>query len=280
MGKTAIEWASDVWNPVVGCSIESAGCKNCYAMKMAHRLQAMGQEKYQGTTEKVNGKAVWTGKVNEADKNTLTAPLRWKKPRRIFVNSMGDLFHEDVPFKLIDKVFTVMARCRQHTFLVLTKRAGRMQEYVSDVMAHQEIIHRRAAPIDGAIDPRYVWPLSNVWLGVSVETQKYADERIPCLLETPAAVRFVSAEPLLGPVDFERGGFSLIQKVTSPAGKVWPGLDWLIVGGESGPGARPMHPDWARSIRDQCQAAGVPFFVKQMAKKAPLPADLMIREFP
>ena len=287
--KSKIEWTEATWNPTVGCSVISPGCTNCYAMKMAARIEAMaiGQTTkngspglaptyYAGTTQPSKAGPVWTGKLALAPEDVLFKPLRWKRPRMIFVNSMSDLFHESVPDEWIDRVFAVMALCPQHTFQVLTKRAGRMCVYLSE-----NDMAARVAPIGAAMmedsDRNYSalrwqqWPLPNVWLGVSTEDQKRADERIPHLLETPAAIRFVSAEPLLGPIDLTHidlpGGDEEIFPLGWPAGRddqpCHPFLDWVIVGGESGPNARPMHPDWARSIRDQCQAAGVPFFFKQ-----------------
>jgi protein gp37 len=216
---------------------------------------------YVGTTKKVNGNAVWTGKVALAPEKILTDPLRWAKPRRIFVNSMGDLFHESVPEEWIDKVFHIMALAPRHTFQVLTKRSKRMRDYLTN-------------PATQKLYPGL--PLPNVWLGVSAEDQTRADERIPDLLATPAAVRFVSAEPLLSHIDLSRflvcagcadedrpneARRSIDAGVIAHCGN--PRLDWIIAGGESGPGARPMHPDWPRQIRDQCAAAGVPFFFKQ-----------------
>lgn len=304
---TKIEWTEKTWNPIVGCSIATPGCTNCYAMKMAWRLgNNPNTPQYHGLTKKVNGKAVWTGKVNLVEK-ALMEPLRRRKPTMYFVNSMGDLFHPSVPDKWIDRVFAVMALCPQHTFQVLTKRADRMREYTMSAAApfrvarpavdflcnHKSVTNEMAdtilshGPVDWPDDISIKkWPLPNVWLGVSVEDQTRADERIPMLLDTPAAVRFVSAEPLLGPVDLgcipvmtedEYGEFpAFIDGLTGRAtiGDLadqeldmghWkdPGLDWVIVGGESGPNARPMHPDWARSLRDQCVEAGVPFFFKQ-----------------
>ena len=230
--STKIEWTDETWNPVRGCSLVSDGCRHCYAMKQAHRFSGKGG-KYEGLTELGPDGPRWTGKLRMVPE-LLDLPLRWKKPRMIFVNSMSDLFHGDVPFDFINHVFSTMFRCPQHTFQILTKRPERMLDYVS-----------RSAFLSNA-------PFDNVWLGVSVENQKAADERIPLLLQTPAAVRFVSAEPLLGPINLR-----------FPTGKN-PNQDtWVIVGGESGPGARPMHPDWASSLRDQCNGAGVPFFFKQ-----------------
>jgi len=317
---TKIEWVKnedgshgETWNPIVGCSILSPGCTNCYAMRMAARIEAMNHEareterssgkkrpaaaQYDGTTKIVNGSPVWTGKMQLAGENVLLAPLKRKKTTTYFVNSMGDLFHENVPDEWIDQVFAVMALCPQHTFQVLTKRAERMREYMSravdmsallgatftsintrgriDVARATELNHRITA---GAMP----WPLPNVWLGVSTERQKEADERIPLLLQTPAAIRFISAEPLLGPIDLNRihegydtpEGARVDMWESALNGKrfdIWsdgdteghPKLDWVIVGGESGPDARPMHPDWARALRDQCAAAGTKFFFKQ-----------------
>ena len=231
-----IEWTEQTWNPIVGCSVVSPGCTNCYAMKMANRLAANpATPHYAGTVKPSRGGPVWTGKVALASEDVLTAPLRRRKPTTYFVNSMGDLFHENVPDDWIDRVWSVMVRSPQHRFQVLTKRPARMRDYVQGL--------DRAAREAGN-----QFPPANVWLGVSAEDQARADQRIPDLLETHAAVRFVSAEPLLGPVDF---GGALAK------------IDWVIVGGESGPDARPMHPQWARDIRDQCQAAGTGFFFKQ-----------------
>lgn len=270
--RSAIEWTDATWNPIVGCSIVSPGCTNCYAMKWAHSGMKPVKH-YDGTTKVVNGHAVWTGKINQAPEHILTAPLSWKKPRRIFVNSMGDLFHEDVPDAWIDQVFAVMALCPQHTFQVLTKRAKRMRKYLSitkqaaDWRVHLSVAAKYS--FGRYIDEMFPWPLPNVWLGVSCEDQTRAEERIPDLLATPAAIRFVSAEPLLNTIDFKSS-----LRPTCDRCPPWETpcvhkcehvsrIDWVIAGGESGPGARPMHPDWARSIRDQCTAAGTAFFFKQ-----------------
>lgn len=242
--KTSIEWTDATWNPVRGCSIVSPGCRNCYAMRQAHRHAGRGGA-YQGLTRMTKRGPVWTGKVR-TPRGVLELPLHWRKPRRIFVDSMSDLFHERVPADYIARVFAVMATAKHHTFQILTKRAERMQQ----LLAHD-------LPYEGP-----EWPLPNVWIGVSVEDQKRADERIPLLLETPAAVRSISAEPLLGQVDLQLG-----QWVRMFSGrfddKPCPQIDWVVAGGESGPKARPMHPAWARSLRDQCAAAGVPFLFKQ-----------------
>lgn len=273
--NTGIEWTDATWNPLAGCKEVSPGCTNCYAAVMAHRLEAMGQDKYKGTTRKLaNGKVVWTGKISLAgdDDAVLTEPLRRKKPTRYFVNSMSDLFHEDVPDEFIDKVFAVMAMASEHTFQVLTKRPERMRDYLLSVQSDDKDMQRWArfswlagSPCASNLFDECDWPLPNVWLGVSVEDQQRADERIPLLLQTPAAVSFLSMEPLLGPVDIRRWvEYQNTGHILEDCIK----LGWVIVGGESGPNARPMHPDWARSIRDQCQEAGVPFFFKQWGEWA------------
>ena len=287
--RTRIEWTDATWNPITGCSVVSPGCTNCYAMRLAgtrlrhHPTRA-------GLTRDTRAGPVWTGEVrlNEA---ALMQPLHWKRPRRIFVCAHGDLFHESVPDEWIDKVFARMALAPQHTFQVLTKRTRRMRGYIENAIARVANAIRPLRTDTRAVGPlphldggERWWPLANVHLGTSVEDQPRADERIPDLLATEAAVRFVSAEPLLQTLDLGsyvgRSIFGIDSDHTPELLVPFPRLDWVIVGGESGPGARPMHPDWARSLRDQCVAAGVPFFFKQMARKAPIPADLMIREFP
>ena len=270
-----IEWTEQTWNPLVGCSIVSPGCTNCYAMKMAVRLEAMGRQEYRGKTKVVNGNGVWTGEVGLVE-SRLIEPLLRKKPTMYFVNSMSDLFHEFVPDEWIDRIFAVMALTPQHTYQVLTKRAERMRRYMDALTAHcadsedglSETL-RHIGELAG-VDWRSGsdrWPLPNVWLGVSTERQEEADERIPHLLQTPAAVRFISAEPLLGPIKL---GFESHGPIGWTNRDFIAHLDWVIVGGESGPGARPMHPQWARDLRDQCKAAGVPFFFKQHGAWAPI----------
>lgn len=275
MAETKIEWTERTWNPVVGCSIHSPGCKNCYAMRMAARLEAMAVKPdgdgnpalnhYVGTTESSRRGAVWTGKIGIAPDDAFTAPLRRKKPTDYFVNSMSDLFHKDVPFEVVDRVFAVMALSPQHTYKILTKRSDRMLEYFQTVpqprwmrpmkafardFPRPEIVH----PTSGGILLSTVnGALPNVWLGVSIENRDALLNRATDLGQTPAAVRFWSAEPLLEDL-------GQINPIWLP--------DWVIVGGESGPGARPMHPDWARSLRDQCSAAGVPFHFKQWGEYA------------
>lgn len=247
--KTKIVWTDATWNPVTGCTKVSQGCKHCYAERDWARLVHMPA---------FSGRA-FTDVACHPER--LDQPLHWKKPRRIFVNSMSDLFHEDVPDEFIDQVFAVMAQSPQHTFQVLTKRPERMREY----MNHPVRLNMWAdAEIPLVSSEWGDFPLPNVWLGVSVEDQATAYERIPLLLQTPAAVRWISAEPLLGPVDLRYFNYNYLDKL--PKGVI--SLDWVVVGGESGPKARPMHPDWARSLRDQCQAAGVSFLFKQWGEWA------------
>jgi protein gp37 len=329
--KSKIEWTDATWNPIRGCSRVSEGCRNCYAETVANRFCGPGSA-YEGVVQiDANGKGLgkWNGQIKFVEKRLLD-PLHWKQPRKIFVNSMSDLFHENVTDEMLDRIFAVMALCPQHTFQILTKRPERMLAYLEglDVDGHDmagsdgamrwateaggffslgkrvdrliaEFIcdaHEDTCLFDDTdpdgerIDEFYClkpiqWPLPNVWLGVSVENQPAADERIPLLLKTPAAVIFISAEPLLGALNLmsnlggtawiggQRGCGGLHHGDGSPDcpsylhhhhdDRCARGIDWVIVGGESGPGARPMHPDWARSLRDQCVAAGVPFFFKQ-----------------
>lgn len=253
--RTGIEWTDATWNPVTGCTKVSPGCDHCYAETIAHR--------FDGTPAYPHGFQV-TLRPERLDQ-----PLRWRRPRRIFVNSMSDLFHDQVPDQYIARIFAVMANAPRHTFQILTKRHGRMRSLLnSDAFKKLFDIEWCRIP-DWAPrlpDPDFVQlhhladgPLPNVWLGVSVESQQWADIRVPALLGTPAAVRFLSMEPLLGPVDIING-----------LGDSWlTGIDWIIVGGESGRGARPMHPDWVRSLLEQCDVAGVPFLFKQWGEWAP-----------
>lgn len=251
---TKIEWTDRTWNPTTGCDAVSPGCDHCYAEGIAHR--------FAGTPQFPNGFRV------TLRPERLELPLKWRKPSIVFVNSMSDLFHKDIPDEYIAQVFAVMALADRHTFQVLTKRHGRMRTLLSS-RSFPELVTTWAWRIsaggamrlthgDDAYSPTAVaWPLPNVWLGVSAENQKWADVRIPALLDTPAAVRFISAEPLLGPIDL---GMWLVD---DPEKFDVPPLDWVIVGGESGPKARPMHPDWARLLRNQCERAGVALHFKQ-----------------
>jgi protein gp37 len=240
------------WNPIVGCSKISEGCRNCYAERMANRQAAMCRAGsntdsaicYRAATHENGG---WNGTTHLID-SAIKKPMGWKKPRAIFVNSMGDLFHENTSDEWIDQVFAVMALFPQHLFIVLTKRAERMEKYISGGVMNKDTMARVAIEASKIKVPVSVkWPLPNVWMGVTAENQEMYDSRIRHLLATPAAVRFVSGEPLLSEIHADYIGQ----------------LDWFIVGGESGPGARAMQPEWARALRDQCEAAGVPFFFKQ-----------------
>jgi len=266
MADTAIEWATKVWNPTTGCDRVTPGCDHCYALTMAKRLKGMGSTKYQTDGDPRTSGPGFGLAIHE---DTLGIPLGWRKPQRIFVNSMSDLFHADVPDEFIARVWAVMASAPRHTFQVLTKRHGRMRSLLSSeefrLAVQRRIPHAGASPYVAAYWK--TWPLPNVWLGVSVEDQKRADLRIPALLDTPAAVRWLSCEPLLGPVDVING-----------LGDGWlTGIDWIVAGGESGPGSRPMHPDWARSLRDQCQVAGVPFLFKQWGSHRPSAVGSIVR---
>jgi protein gp37 len=263
--KTGIEWTDATWNPTTGCDKVSPGCDHCYAMTLAKRLKAMHSPRYQ-----VDGNPATSGPGFgfQMHADALAQPLRWTRPRRIFVNSMSDLFHSDMDVDFLARVFAVMATARQHTFQVLTKRPGRMRSLLSNEDFEVAVdAHARELGFEGY----FGLPLPNVWLGTSVEDQKRADLRLRVLLGTPAAVRFLSCEPLLGPVDLAHA----IEPDFAVSGwKDLGRLDWVIVGGESGPGARPMHPGWARSLRDQCTNAGVAFHFKQWGSFAPVPSEL------
>lgn len=263
--KSKIEWTEATWNPVTGCSHVSEGCRHCYAERMSLRF---GRTKLPWTAQNAKENVV-------CHEDRLDQPFRWKRPRVIFVNSMSDLFHEQVPDEFIQRIFAAMIGTPHHTYQVLTKRADRMADFLNRWVAISLTLKT----------------FKNIWLGVSVENQKAADERIPLLLKTPAAVRFLSCEPLLGPANLnqvtdkglcvgitpdaltgqcghpckEYMEFQSCHCTRRPLTKI----DWVIVGGESGPKARPMHPKWATDIRDQCQSAGVPFFFKQWGEWIP-----------
>lgn len=223
MSETRIEWTDTTWNPVAGCTIVSAGCKNCYAMQMARRLEAMGVEKYAGLTRKSGNKIIWNNHVH-LDNKVLSVPLKWESPRNIFVNSMSDLFHEKIPDNFVFEVWNIMKQTPQHNYQILTKRPDRMADIVS----------------------KYGSVLRNVWLGTSVEDSTVL-HRVTQLQTVPAAVRFISFEPLIGPV----GKLNLDN------------IQWAIVGGESGSAARPIREEWVDEIHDQCRGAGTAFFFKQ-----------------
>lgn len=284
---TKIEWTDRTWNPVTGCTKVSPGCDHCYAENIARRFSG--------------SKAFPNGFNVTLHDERLSQPFRWKKPARVFVNSMSDLFHDSVPDLFITQVFDVMEAGlnRRHTFQILTKRHARMRSFMqARQKAKQEYAAKfndcpteamRNSPAAQDARARASKPPANIWLGVSVENQKWADIRVPALLETPAAVRFLSCEPLLGPVDLTRLRPHVCGHGPDGVCERWiHGIDWVIVGGESGPRARAMHPDWARSLRDQCAASNVPFFVKQLGSCwgrhhkdiDQFPADLRVRDFP
>jgi protein gp37 len=228
MAETSIEWTDATWNPVAGCTILSAGCTNCYAMRMAARLDAMGNEKYADLTRKSGGRALWNGKIR-VDQKSLLIPTTWSKPRKVFVNSMSDLFHQKVPPEFILQVWRVMQDTPRHTYQILTKRPNRMAE----------ILNGREFQV-----------LPNVWLGTSVEDERVLD-RLDAIRAVPAAIRFVSFEPLIGSVK----------------GADLTGIHWAIVGGESGPRSREMRPNWVHEIKRLCQLSGTAFFFKQWGGK-------------
>ncbi len=296
--KTSIEWTDYNWNFLRGCSRVSEGCRNCYAEGVAARFSGEGQP-YEGLAKFVDHKPRWTGEIGFFE-DVLLQPLRWTKPRKVFVNSMSDLFHEKVTDEWLDKAFAVMALTPQHTYQILTKRPARMLEYLRDLesrhtpdgnMSISPQTELTSIALENGFFPKDTltainlltleWPLPNVWLGVSVEDQKTADERIPLLLQTPAAVRWISAEPLLEDIDLEHRptGFDVVWfNYLTGRGHIQDGrevvdqgvpiqdnkLDWAVVGGESGPNARPCDIAWIRSIVEQCGSANVPVFVKQL----------------
>ncbi len=313
---TKIQWTNATWNPTTGCDRVSPGCDNCYALTLAKRLKGMGSAKYQTDGDpRTSGPGFGVATHDDA----LDAPLHWRKPRRVFVNSMSDLFHPRITDEFIGRVWDTMGATPQHTYQVLTKRAPRMASLLGRWTAGSETFRRNDGVLDihpaPPVDRQHgAWPLPNVHLGVSVEDQRYADERLHRLWATPAAVRFASCEPLLGPVDLSSvldGGTRLdgnprhSSALTEPCPTCggWgadcglddyhftrrrDGLDWVIVGGESGKGARPMDLGWARSLVAQCQAAGVAVFVKQLGSAwgrthddiDTWPEDLRVREYP
>lgn len=278
---TKIEWTDATINAINGCSVVSPGCTNCYAMRLAGtRMQHHPSRA--GLTIPSKAGPVWTGDVRLSE-TALLQPLHWKRPRRIFWNAHGDMFHPNVPEEWIDRCFVVMALTPQHTHQVLTKRSQRMKEYfLKQQSLKRSQLVEKFPELKAAEENIALWMLKNVWLGVSVEDQPRADARILDLLATPAAVRFLSVEPMLGPIDLE------YPSTLFPGGPLYccsghecgcrgmptdppliHGINWCIVGGESGPGARPMHPDWARSLRDQCQNAHVAFHFKQWGNWRP-----------
>ncbi|MFI2650182.1 DUF5131 family protein [Micromonospora fulviviridis] len=271
MDNSRIEWTNATWNPVTGCTKVSPGCDHCYAETFAERFRGVPGHHFEQGFDLV------------LRPERLGIPLRWKRPRRIFVNSMSDLFHDQVPAEFIAEVFAVMAAAHWHTFQLLTKRHGRMRSLLNDPEFRTLVRCESATLAHEGIDvttnnPWETWPLPNVWLGVSVEDQR-RDFRIPALLDTPAAVRWLSCEPLIGPLDLARFlhwrpiGANFQNLPLPPAHAEacgLPALHWVVAGGESGRQARPMHPDWARQLRDQCRTAGIPLFFKQWGEWAPV----------
>ena len=238
MAETSIEWTDATWNPVAGCTVLTAGCTNCYAMRMAARLEAMGTRKYRGLTRKSGRRAVWTGRIR-LDHASLDTPRTWSKPRKVFVNSMSDLFHDDVPVQFIARVWEVMKDTPRHTYQILTKRPERMAQ----------VLAQKSFEV-----------LPNVWLGTSVEDERVLD-RLDAIRRVPAAIRFVSLEPLIGSV--AQGDLT--------------GIDWAIVGGESGPRAREMNPEWVDEIEAMCRRSGTAFFFKQWGGKNKKAAGRLLR---
>jgi len=314
--NTLIEWADATVNAVNGCSVLSPGCTNCYAMKLAG-TRLKHHPSRAGLTVDTKAGPVWTGEVR-LNESALMQPLRWKRPRRIFWNAHGDLFHEAVPDEWIDRVFAVCALTPQHTHMILTKRPERMREYFASLRERGDVFAKWAdwiADVKGITEHPFVpepedFPLPNVWLGTSVEDQTRADERIPHLLATPAAVRFLSCEPLLGPINLtditireaageEPSGLTTLDAltglhrdaedtITGIYGQPDPHIDWVIIGAESGRGARWMRNEWAQALVDQCKPTGVAAFVKQLSGGGPkaihdikqFPEGLRVREFP
>ena len=308
-----IAWTEQSWNPLRGCSRVSEGCRNCYAERVAARFSGPGQP-YEGLAEMTPSGPRWTGVVRMVPEH-LGDPLRWRRPRLVFVNSMSDLFHGSVNFPDIAAIFGVMAASPTHTFQVLTKRPERAREWFrwiserggEEECSEADIAITEAMDVEGAsigILPSALWPLPNVWLGVSVEDQETADERVPVLLDTPAAVRWVSYEPALGPVDWAPWMRPSSRPYPPPTRgmRILPAIDWVVCGGESGPGARPFDVAWARSTIKAGREAGFPVFVKQLGERpidgdAPFetdwhphdrkwgkphewPEDLRVREYP
>ena len=300
MNKTNIEWTDRTWNPTVGCTRVSEGCRNCYAFQLhdkRHKAKLAGKRLPDQYAKPFNELQLMTDRLAE--------PLSWRKPQKVFVNSVSDLFHKDVPDEFLDRVFAVMALSPRHTFQVLTKRPERMAAYVAGCLVDGKL---RPALRDAAIDVQggsiecdvggpngfsralatlkgWPWPLPNLWLGTSVENQAAADERIPHLLATPAAVRFLSCEPLLGPVTI-RCANSKSDELGLPFRPLKHDIHWVIVGGESGPDSRHCRVEWVRSLVDQCRAAGVACFVKQdsgprSGQQGRIPLDIwQMKEFP
>ena len=269
---TKIAWTDASWNPVIGCSKVSAGCQNCYAEKMAYRLKMMGQSKYFSVVDTFRGEHLWTNKIY-CDESALDKPLHWRKPRRIFVCSMGDLFHPAVNAEFLIRVLNTIGGCQQHTFQILTKRPEQMLKVMNLYYQTADMVPKKF---------RTMTPYPNLWLGVSVENQKTADERIPILLQIPAAVRFVSVEPMLEAINLLD-----LNGIMAMGGIYGAYLDWVIIGCESGPKRRECKIEWVRDLVSQCDAANIPVFVKQLSINGKVehdikkfPKDLRIRQWP
>lgn len=278
MAQSSIEWTMKVWNPTTGCNKVSPGCKNCYAEIMHRRLQVMQPNKY--------AHAFLEGAFEHEP--SLEIPFKWKKPTTIFVNSMSDLFHKNLSVEYIAKVYAIMFLTERHTYQILTKRPERRLEvFKSDEFFeylwkycnqyHDKYIKHLEQELYFYDEIKSLFPFNNIWEGTSTENQETANERIPLLLQTPAAVRWISAEPLLGAIDLaEVNELCSVNGVDTTKST---GLDWCVVGGESGHKKRPLNADWFRQIRDYCNGAGVKFFMKQMDKMQEIPEDLMIRQY-
>ncbi|MBA7475644.1 hypothetical protein ES707_11016 [subsurface metagenome] len=272
--STKIEWTNETWNPIIGCQKCSPGCNHCYAERMAVRLAGNPKTSMDYSPVITNGH--WNG-TTMLRTEVLKKPFSWKTPRMIFVVSMGDLFHESVPFSWVDKVMTIIACNPQHTFQVLTKRPEIMKRWFDwqrpgwedPGMRGPEAIRYYCWHNHGKkIKYGGFWPLKNLWLGVTCENQEQTDKRIPILLQIPAEKRFVSIEPMIGPISFRWAKWHPIKNTWHLDGLKQ--LDWVIVGGETGPGARPMHPAWVTQIREQCQESNTPFFFKSWGEWIPV----------
>lgn len=265
--STKIEWTNETWNPIIGCSKISEGCINCYAEKMAHRLSMMAYTKYYKKV--VSFGTGWNNNTYFVDQQ-LQKPFSWKKPRKIFVCSMGDLFHESVPFEWIDQVFDVISCCQQHTFQILTKRPERAFEYYKHLGQRLKNEGLDSIPSQSNDILDWVGILPNLWIGVTCENQERANERIPILLEIPAKVHYLSCEPLLSDIRFPWFG-GWMPSYNNPDNLGWDepaepmilGLDWVICGPETGQKARPIQKEWIENIYQQCKCANVPFFDKK-----------------
>ncbi len=274
--STKIEWTDATWNPIRGCSMakgsELGGCLNCYAAREAVRYTGEGMP-YEGLARMTANGPRWTGRIRVLDDaDHLLHPLRWQRPRLVFVNSMSDLFHETLPFDVVDKIVAVMALAKQHTFQVLTKRPERMAAYLNDPARRERIAAATMVVTSSQVYVNGDWPLPNVWWGVSCEDDRTLAARMPYVIRAlpNMAVAWLSAEPLLGPLNGLHTWLPHERDTSQTRTEWYPGLSWVVAGGESGPGARPAHPAWIQGIRDTCRAAGVPFLFKQWGEWLPV----------